>query len=134
MEEKTCKKFRLLKRLVDDELCVADVMDLTFPNGTVDLVTLGDFYGGTNLKDMVGDMVGQAERCETAAQTFGDKKGWASPSPLICVISYKGSHLILDSIYDASRGFPVAGFTSTGNIIPLLKFPLCAKASTSPFV
>ena len=76
IEEKTCKKFRLLKRLVDDELCVADVMDLTFPNGTVDLVTLGDFYGGTNLKDRVGDMVGQAERCETAAQRFGDKKGY----------------------------------------------------------
>ena len=26
--------------------------------------------------DRVGDMVGQAERCETAAQRFGDKKGY----------------------------------------------------------
>ena len=40
MEKKTCKKFRLLKRLAEDELCVAEVMDLTFSNGTVDFVTL----------------------------------------------------------------------------------------------
>ena len=39
-EKKTCKKFRLLKRLAEDELCVAEVMDLTFSNGTVDFVTL----------------------------------------------------------------------------------------------
>ena len=40
MEKKTCKKLRLLKRLAEDELCVAEVMDLTFSNGTVDFVTL----------------------------------------------------------------------------------------------
>ena len=40
LEKETCKKFRLLKRLLEDEMCVADVMDLTFPNGTVDFVTL----------------------------------------------------------------------------------------------
>ena len=72
----TCKKFRMLNRLVEDEMCVAEVMDLTFPNGTVDFVTLSDFYGGTHLKERVGDMVDQAERCETAAQRFGDRKGY----------------------------------------------------------
>ena len=40
LEKETCKKFRLLKRLLEDEMCVANVMDLTFPNGTVDFVTL----------------------------------------------------------------------------------------------
>ena len=76
MEENACKKFRLLNRLIEDELCVAEVMDLTFPNGTVDFDTLRDFYGGTPLKGRMGDMADQAERCETVAEMFVDKKGY----------------------------------------------------------
>ena len=35
-----------------------------------------DFYGRTHLKDRVEGMVDQAERCETVAQKFVDKKGY----------------------------------------------------------
>ena len=72
-EENPCKKVRLLARFLEDEVCVADVWQLTFPNGTVDFDTFREFYSGSHLKGSVDDMVRQAEKCSDRAQRFADK-------------------------------------------------------------
>ena len=67
-----------------------------------------------------------------ANSSFFDRKGCASPSPLICVVSYSGSQRMRVSAYSRVSGCLLAGLTSQGNIQPLERLPLCAMASTCP--
>ena len=71
-----------------------------------------------------------SQRSKLANSSFGERNGCVSPSPLVWVASYSRSHFARVSAYSRSIFLPNA--STIGNIVPLLRLPLCAMASTSP--
>ena len=66
----------------------------------------------------------------SANSSVGDSDGWVSPSPLIWVISYIGSHRARVSAHSRVRGSPRKVFSA--NILPFERLPLCGMASSEP--
>ena len=65
---------------------------------------------------------------KSANSSFGERKGWDSPVPLVCVASYSRSHFMRVSAYSRSSFLPKA--STIGNIRPFQRLPLWAIAST----
>ena len=65
---------------------------------------------------------------KSANSSVGDSIGCASPSPLICVTSYSGSHFARVSTYSRVTRLFVKD-SMIGNMRPFERLPLCAIAS-----
>src|SRR5262245_45424786 len=90
-------------------------------------------YSNSNISGFLASLKSRlplSQRSKLANSSLGERNGCVSPSPLIWVASYSGSHRRRFSAYSRSIFLPVND-SVMGNMLPLLRLPLCASASTS---